>query len=71
MEEKKKNLNVGDLVLLVEEDIPRGKWMTGRVRKIYKGEDNLVRVVDVEMEGGLYRRAIHTIFLGVPNAHGE
>ena len=63
-----RNLEVGDLVLLIERNQPRGQWITGRVKKTYPGMDNLVRVVDVETQDGVYRRAIHTLcLLGSPD----
>ena len=63
-----RNLEVGHLVLLIERNQPRVQWITGRVKKTYPGTDNLVRVVDVETQDGVYRRAIHTLcFLGSPD----
>ena len=66
-----KNLEVGDLVLLVEKNQSQGQWITGRVTKTYPGTDNLVRVVDVETIDGVYRRAIHTLFPWFPGRRGE
>ena len=42
------NLNVGDLVLLLDENSPRGSWLFGLVKEITVGRDGLVRSVRVK-----------------------
>ena len=42
------NLNVGDLVLLLDENSPRGSWSLGLVKEISVGRDGLVRSVRVK-----------------------
>ena len=42
------NLNVGDLVLLFDENSPRGSWPLGLVKEISVGRDGLVRSVRVK-----------------------
>ena len=42
------NLNVGDLVLLLDENSHRGSWPLGLVKEIYVGRDGLVRSVRVK-----------------------
>ena len=42
------NLTVGDLVLLLDENSPRGSWPLGLVREISVGRDGLVRSVRVK-----------------------
>ena len=39
------------------------KWPLGRVVKTYPGRDSLVRVVDVKMSQGVYKRPITKIAL--------
>ena len=56
-------MQVGDTVLLVEQNAPRGHWSTGIIEKVHPGSDSLVRVVDVRTKDGMYRRAIHTLCL--------
>jgi len=46
-QEEKENLKVGDLVLLVEENMPRRVWPLGLVVQVKKGRDGLVRSVKV------------------------
>ena len=45
------NMEVGDIVLLVDEDVKRNKWPMGRVVKVSPGDDGLVRKVDAKTSG--------------------
>ncbi len=45
------NLEVGDVVLLVDEDVKRNKWPMGRIREVFPSEDGLVRTVSVKVSG--------------------
>lgn len=42
-----KNLEVGDIVVLVDDKLPRNVWQLGRVIEVYPGTDGLVRSVKV------------------------
>lgn len=50
------NLEVGDLVIGVDENLPRGTWPRERVTAAYPGRDRVVKVVDMATAGGLLRR---------------
>ena len=39
-------------------DLPRDKWSTGGIQKVYPRDDRLVRVVDVEFDKGIFNRRI-------------
>ena len=41
------NINVGDIVLLVDEQSSRNCWLMGRVVKVFAGRDGLVRSFSV------------------------
>ena len=43
------NFKAGDLVLLVTENTPRGKWPLGLVTDVFPGRDGLVRAVTVKV----------------------
>ena len=43
----RRNAEVGDLVLLVDECLPRGQWRLGRDIRVVPGMDGLVRTVEV------------------------
>lgn len=56
--EAKENLRVGDVVLVVDQNAPRGKWHLGRIDEVFPGQDGQVRVVQVSTRGHKYIRPI-------------
>jgi hypothetical protein len=52
------NVEVGDLVLLMEDNAPPLKWRMGRVITVYPGTDKLVRVVKVKTQTGELKRPV-------------
>ena len=56
--EKKPNPTVNSLVLIVDENAPRGKWPIGRITEVFPGDDGLVRSVRVKTASGEYTRPI-------------
>ena len=59
---EKKNLKVGDIVLIVE-DLPRNKWLMGRISEAFPGKDQLVRCVKVKHSTGTLTRPVHKVCL--------
>ncbi|XP_051864149.1 uncharacterized protein LOC127566221 [Drosophila albomicans] len=56
------NLQVGELVVVAEDNQPPMQWMVGRVEAVYPGADGAVRVADVRTSsGGLYKRPVHKL----------
>jgi hypothetical protein len=55
---EKKNLKVGDMVILVEDKVPTAKWPLGRIVELIYGDDGKVRVVNVKTKTGVFKRAI-------------
>ena len=49
--EAKENLKVGDVVLVVDQNAPRGQWHLGRVEEVFPGQDGQVRVIQVSTRG--------------------
>ncbi|XP_028517549.1 uncharacterized protein LOC110247780 [Exaiptasia diaphana] len=47
-----RNLQDGDLVLIADENTPRGKWPIGKVTKVNKGRDGLVRSACLSTSSG-------------------
>ncbi|XP_074653605.1 uncharacterized protein LOC141907761 [Tubulanus polymorphus] len=45
----KRDFKVGDVVLVISSDTPRGKWPLGRVLEIFPGKDGHVRVVKLQV----------------------
>ena len=54
------DLQVGELVLVLSTDIPRGKWPMGRIVQVFPaaGPDGHVRTADVRLKGSVLRRPI-------------
>jgi len=52
------NLKVGDVVIVMSTETPRGKWPLGRTIKVLPGKDDQVRVVDVQVGKTVYRRPV-------------
>ena len=61
-----RNVSVGDLVILREDNIIPGKWPMARVVQVYPGKDGLVRVVTVKTAQGTYKRPITKIAVLLP-----
>ena len=55
---KTRQLQVGDVVLLVDYRVPRGKWNVARVTDVFPGPDGVVRNVRVKTSTGVYDRSI-------------
>ncbi|XP_067040969.1 uncharacterized protein [Acropora muricata] len=53
-----RNLQVGDIVLLISPDAPRGQWPLARVIEVYPGEDGRVRVAKVQVGRNTLTRSI-------------
>ena len=55
--ERKKNLKVGDIVLLMDENYRRGQWPLARVVEVFPSEDGLVRSIKVKTSSTVVTRA--------------
>ncbi|XP_045473952.1 uncharacterized protein LOC123680207 [Harmonia axyridis] len=53
---KTKNLVVGDVVMIIDGDLPRNCWMKGVIEAVFVGKDGQVRSADVKTTLGTYRR---------------
>ena len=53
-----KDLATGDVVLVMEKDIPRGLWKLGIVQETFPGKDGHVRTVRIKVHGSSYIRPI-------------
>lgn len=58
---KTTNVQIGDLVLLKEENLPHRRWMLGRILHTHPGTDGLVRVVTLQMKDKVLKRPITKI----------
>ena len=62
-QDKKDSLQVNDVVLVAEEDLPRGQWPLGIVQSVEKSADDLVRAATVKVKNSVKRRAINKLVL--------
>lgn len=53
---ERRNVREGDVVIIVDNTLPRNVWPRGVVTKIFPGPDNEVRNVEVRTKGGTFRR---------------
>ena len=51
-------VTVGELVLVSDDNVPRGHWPVGRVARVHPGVDGRVRVVEVKTATGSYKRPV-------------
>lgn len=57
------NLEVGQIVIIQDDNLPPGKWLLGKITKTIQGEDGLVRVVDLKCHQKEIRRSIKKLRL--------
>ncbi|GFW66709.1 integrase catalytic domain-containing protein [Trichonephila clavipes] len=58
---EKNNVKIGDLVLIIDENLPTYKWALGRIVELYYGEEKKVRVVKIKTRYSTCKRAISKI----------
>ena len=52
------NYQSGELVLLKDDNAIKGKWELARIVKTLPGDDNIVRVVEIQTKNGKYVRPV-------------
>ncbi|KRY81542.1 hypothetical protein T4D_12245, partial [Trichinella pseudospiralis] len=52
LELQKEEPKVGDVVLIAEDDVNKGRWMTGRVLELFHGRDGVVRSIRLKVAKG-------------------
>ena len=55
-------INVGSVVLIREDNLPRMKWVLGVVQKLHVGKDGLPRAADLVTRQGHRTRAIQRLY---------
>ena len=55
---KERQFKVGDVVLMVDSNVTRGKWNLARVLEVYPGRDGVVRNVLLKTKSGEYKRSV-------------
>ena len=62
-----RNIEVGDVVLMTEDNTGPTQWPSAYVTSVYQGQDGLVRVVKLKTSKGEYNRPISKVVLLLPN----
>jgi hypothetical protein len=52
------NINVGDVVLIVDHNLPRNQWLLGIVTEVFPAKDQLVRSAKIRTKLGIFHRPI-------------
>lgn len=55
------NLNIDDVVIIHDANLPPGKWALGRITALHPGKDDYVRVVTLKTKNGELKRPISKI----------
>ena len=55
---QKSEIKKDDLVLIVESNVPRGKWNLGRVTEVFPGKDGVVRSVLLKTKNAEFKRSV-------------
>lgn len=61
--EDQRPIEIDDVVLLMEENVPRNCWIKGRVSKLHPGTDGRCRSITVETNMGTYKRPVAKIIV--------
>ena len=56
-----KDLKKGDVVLVLDKDLPRGRWKLGRIVETYPGPDGHTRVAKIHCGDKTVVRPIHKL----------
>ncbi|KAH0821040.1 hypothetical protein GEV33_001751 [Tenebrio molitor] len=54
-------LEIGSMVILVEDNTPPLQWKLGRIVELHPGSDGVVRVVSVKTVNGIFKRATRKV----------
>lgn len=52
------SVKIGEHVLIIDRNAPRGSWRVGEIVKVLPGPDGIVRNVEVKVNGVVYSRAV-------------
>ena len=58
-----RNVQIGDLVLVNDKNIPRGLWPIGVITKVFPGPDGKIRTVELRTKDSVYVRPIVKVAL--------
>ena len=62
-QKKKRQVKRVYIVLVVENNVPRGKWNLGQVVEVFQGIDGIVRNVVLKTKNGELKRSVQTCYV--------
>ena len=62
-----RDIQIGDIVLVLTVENDKGKWPLGKVIEVMAGSDGHIRTIKVLVEGKIYVRGINSVSLLVPS----
>ena len=63
---ERRNVRIGDVVTVADENAVRGSWAMGRITDVFPGADGKVRNIKVKMSNGVYRYPVSEIAVIYP-----
>ena len=57
-----RDVQIGDVMIVISPDTPRGNWPLGRVLDVYPGKDGHVRVAKLQVGSGTLTRPVTKLF---------
>lgn len=58
---RESNIQVDQVVLIKEDNLPPARWLYGRVTKVFPGKDGLIRAAEVQCKDSVLSRPIHKL----------
>ncbi len=55
------NLQIGDTVMIVDQQLPRSLWPVGRIVQVFPGSDRRVRSAEIQIKDKTYTRPVTKI----------
>ena len=55
---KSRQFKVGDIVLVVDDNLARGKWNLARIVEVFPGSDGVIRNVRIKTKAAEYKRSV-------------
>nr|XP_041633398.1 uncharacterized protein LOC121503234 [Drosophila kikkawai] len=65
-----RNLEVGEMVIIKDDNLPSTEWRLGRIDSVFPGPDGHVRVVNIRTARGIVKRPVAKVVL-LPGATSE
>lgn len=48
------NATVGQIVMIIDSNLPRGLWLVGTITEVFPGTDGVVRAAEVKVKDSIY-----------------